>query len=389
MKPDRHARPATPRIAGGLVAAGLALALFVPGPARAQQDRPSPVQVARAEVRELAPSVRATGIVRSRAAADLAAAVGGRLQWVAEPGTVVKAGQQVARLDSRELSLARAEQAARVRRAEVNLVALDREVARLRASGSAVSRFNVDQAQSNRDLAEADLQVARAALAQTDDQLARSRLTAPFDGVVSDRVRRTGEEVARGDVIARIVNPDELEIRLFVPLRHVRAIQPGHVVDVTAERREFTATVSAIVPAGDPRTQSFEVLVKAPAVDGLLAAGNTVQVRLPLGTPQRSLSVPRDALIIRAEGLCHRQGRRPAASRARAGEGRRGGRRLDRRRRAAACRRPHRRTRRRDAARRREARHRRRVRGRDPQRDRGRRQAPGVRQRTAKRRAPL
>ena len=109
--------------------------------------------------------------------------------------------------------------------------------------------------------------------------------------------------MARGEVVARLVNPDELEMRLFVPLRHVRAIQPGHVVDVVAEGRPFTAAVSAIVPAGDPRTQSFEVLVKAPKVDGLLASGNTVQVRLPLGEPQRRLAVPRDALIIRAEGL--------------------------------------------------------------------------------------
>ena len=74
-------------------------------------------------------------------------------------------------------------------------------------------------------------------------------------------------------------------------------------VDVVTEQREFTARVSSIVPAGDPRSQSFEVLVKAPAVDGLLAAGNTVQVRLPLGEPQRRLSVPRDALVIRADGL--------------------------------------------------------------------------------------
>jgi RND family efflux transporter MFP subunit len=277
--------------------------LFVAAPATAQQDRPSPVQVARAEVRELAPSVNATGIVRSRAAADLAASVAGRLQWVAEPGTAVKAGAVVARLDTRELSLARAEQSARVKRAQVNLTSVDRELERLRASGNAVSRFNVDQAQSNRDLAEADLQVARALLAQTDDQLARSRLTAPFDGVVSDRVHRPGEEVARGEIVARLVNPDELEIRLFVPLRHVRAIHPGHVVDVVSDSRQFTAAVSSIVPAGDPRTQSFEVLVKAPNVEGLLASGNTVQVRLPLGEPQRRLSVPRDALIIRAEGL--------------------------------------------------------------------------------------
>jgi RND family efflux transporter MFP subunit len=267
------------------------------------QERPASVQISIAQVRKLAPTVHATGLVRARDAADLAAAVSGRLQWVAEPGTSVAAGQVVARLDVRELSLARAEQAARVNRAEVNLKSLARELERLRASGSAVSRVNVDQAQSNRDLAEADLDVARALLAQTDEQLARSRITAPFAGVVSDRVRRAGEEVARGDVLARLVNPDELEIRLFVPLRHVRAISAGHVVNVTSDQKRFTAAVSRIVPAGDPRTQSFEVLVKAPPVDGLLAPGNTVEVELPLGEPQRKLAVHRDALIIRADGL--------------------------------------------------------------------------------------
>lgn len=290
----------------GHVTMGLALALLVAAGgavATAQERPPASVQVAHAKVRDLAPTVHAAGIVRSRAAADLASSVAGRLQWVAEPGAVVAAGAVVARLDTRELALARAEQAARVNRAAVNLKALDRELERLRASGNAVSRFTVDQAQSNRDLAAADLEVARALLAQTDDQLGRSRLTAPFAGVVSDRVRRAGEEVARGEIVARLVNPDELEIRLFVPLRHVRAIQPGHVVNVTAEDRRFTAAVSRIVPAGDPRTQSFEVLVKAPPVEGLLAPGNTVQVELPLGEPQRKLAVPRDALIIRAEGL--------------------------------------------------------------------------------------
>jgi RND family efflux transporter MFP subunit len=283
------------------VALGSALALAAAtAPA---EERPASVQVAQAQLRELAPVVHATGLVRSREAADLASAVAGRLQWVAEPGASVAAGDIVARLETRELALGRAEQAARVTRAQVNLKSLERELERLRASGNAVSRFNVDQAASNRDLAAADLDVARALLAQTDDQLARSRLTAPFAGVVSERLRRVGEEVARGDIVARLVDPDELEIRLFVPLRYVRAIQPGHAVEVTSDQREFTATVSAIVPAGDTRSQSFEVLVKAPQVDGLLAPGNSVLVKLPLGTPQRKLAVPRDALIIRADGL--------------------------------------------------------------------------------------
>jgi RND family efflux transporter MFP subunit len=279
-----------------------ALGLLVSGTTRAQ-DRPASVQVARAQVRLLAPVVNAAGIVRSRSAADLAATVAGQLQWVAEAGTAVKEGDLVASLDTRELALVRAEQAARVTRARVNLEGLERELERLEASGAAVPRFNVDQARSNRDLAAADLQVARALLAQTEDQLSRSRITAPFAGVISERVRRAGEEVARGEIVARLVNPEELEIRLFVPLRHVRAVQPGQAVRVRDEQREFEARVRTIVPAGDARTQSFEVLVDAPPVAGLLAPGNSVQVELPLGRPERGLAVPRDAVVIRADGL--------------------------------------------------------------------------------------
>ena len=278
---------------------GLALAIS----AQAQQQRPAAVEITHAQVRELAPSVHATGLVQSRAAAALAAPLAGRLDRVAEPGTVVEANAIVAHVDVTELRLARAEQFARVARAEVNLQSLEREVERARAGGTAVSRVQIDQAQSNRDLAAADLDVARATLAQTDEQLVRSELRAPFAGVVSERVKRVGEEVQRGEVVARVVNPDELEIRLFVPLRHVRAIRAGDVVNVTADGKPFTATVSAIVPAGDARSQSFEVLVQAPAVDGLLAPGNTVDVELPLGTPQEQLAVPRDALVIRAEGV--------------------------------------------------------------------------------------
>jgi RND family efflux transporter MFP subunit len=278
------------------------LSLALAFSAQAQQ-RPAAVEITHAQMRELSPSVRATGVVQSRAAADLAAAVAGRIQSVADPGTTVQANDIVARLDVTDVKLVRAEQAARVTRAEVSLQSLDRELERLKASGSAVSRVQLDTAQSTRDLAAADLEVARATLAQTDEQLAHSELHAPFAGVVSERVKRVGEEVARGDVVARLVNPDELEIRLFVPLRHVRAVRAGDVVNVTAEGHPFTAKVRAIVPAGDARSQSFEVLVSAPAVDGLLAPGNTVDVELPLGTPQQQIAVPRDALVIRAEGV--------------------------------------------------------------------------------------
>ncbi len=272
-------------------------------PALAQEPKAAAVQVAKAEMKNLAPSVTTTGQVRSRAGADLSAGVAGRLAWVAEPGTHVAKGQAVARMDLDELRLQRAEQAARVTRGELALRSAQREVDRLRAAGDAVSRAQFNQAEDARDLAKADVDVARATLRQTEERLSRTELRAPFAGVVSERLKREGEEVARGDIVARVADPEHLEVRLFLPLRHVRAIAAGDRVQIEVAEHHATASIRQIVPVGDARSQSFEALIDVPRMDPPLAAGSSVRVELPLQAPQQALAVPRDAVIIRADGL--------------------------------------------------------------------------------------
>jgi len=264
---------------------------------------PAAVETAPVEKRELAPRVTVTGQVRSRASADLAVAVAGTLAWVAEPGTRVGKNGVVARLDTDELQLQKIEQEARVKRGVISQAQLAREADRLKALGTAVSRIQLEQAESARDLAAADLEIARATLRQIEERLSRAELRTPFPGVVAERLKRAGEEVNRGEIVARLLDPETLEVRLFLPLRHVRAIKPGDRVKVKVDGTEGTARVRAIVPAGDPRSQSFEVLVDLPAARNKLTSGSVVQVELPLGDPQALLAVPRDALIIRADGL--------------------------------------------------------------------------------------
>jgi RND family efflux transporter MFP subunit len=269
----------------------------------AQQAPPPPaVEVTPAEMRRMSPSVTATGVVASRAGADIATAVEGQLHWVQEPGTFVETGDVIARMQVDELRLQRLEQAARETRSRVALAQANRELERLRASGNAVSRFQFDQAQSTRDLAAADLDIAKATLRQTDDRLAKAEIRAPFSGVISERVRNAGEELARGTIVARLFNTDELEIRLYLPLRHVRAIRAGSTVTVRAGEQRATAVVRAIVPVGDARSQSFEAMIDAPEMVSELAVGHSVQVDLPLSAAREALAVPRDALVIRTEG---------------------------------------------------------------------------------------
>lgn len=269
------------------------------------QERPAPaVETSKAEMRKLAPTVTAAGQVQSRSGADMAAGVAGQLEFVAEPGTRVAKGEVIARMDVAELRLQRAEQAARLTRGEVALKQAERELERLRASGNAVSRFQLDQAENTRDLARADLEIAGAALRQTDERLSRAELRAPFAGIVSERLKREGEEVNRGELVARLHDTEHLEIRLFLPLRHVRAIQPGSVVNVQVGGGDFAqARIRAIVPVGDPRSQSFETLIDAPQTATPLAVGHSVRVELPLESPKLALAVPRDAIVIRTEGM--------------------------------------------------------------------------------------
>jgi RND family efflux transporter MFP subunit len=293
-------------------ATSLLLALALPAVFAQGGPPPAAVRTAKAELRAIAPSVAVTGVVQSRAAADLAAPIAGRLLWVAEPGTPVKAGDVVARFDIEELQLQRAEQAARVSRGEVAVKAAAREAERLKAAGTAVARLALNQAEDARDLAASDLDIARVTLRQTQERLGRAVLRAPVAGVVAERIKRPGEEAQRGDVIARFADTGNLELRLFLPLRHVRAIAPGTVVAVTsASGATSRGTVRAVVPVGDARSQSFEALVDVASLEpqspmpptGInMTLGETLRVELPLEPSRNALVVPRDAVVIRTDG---------------------------------------------------------------------------------------
>jgi RND family efflux transporter MFP subunit len=294
----------TPYVALAAFSAGLGLCLLGSAPVLAVAQSPAaPVRVANAELRQLLPTVSVAGQVQSHSSADLAASVEGNLAWIADVGTTLKRGQVVARLDTAQLSLQRAELAARVTRAEIALKQAQREFERLGAAGDAITRDQLDQQENVRDLARSDLEIAKATQHELEERLSRMEFRAPFDGVVVERVKRAGEYAAIGDVVARLGGEGGLEIHLFLPLRHVRAIHPGGIVTVQIDDTQEHAPVKAIVPVGDARSQSFEVVLDAQELRPLPAVGTLVHAELPLGSSQQLLAVPRDALIIRAEGM--------------------------------------------------------------------------------------
>lgn len=267
-------------------------------------DDSVPVTVTNVIVEDVSPDVPAAGTVFSRNEAQITAGLAGRLAWVAEPGDHVKAGDPVARFDCEMLELRREEQSALAQREHISMSALARETERLEQLQVQLvaATTQVDRMRADRDLAQAELRIAKVRTQQIDTELKRCVATAPFSGVVTQRLRRAGEDVDRNAVLAAMTDTQNLEVRAQVPIRHLPRVSSGADARITLGELTLEGRVRKVVPAADALSQTFELRVDLPDdASHILAAGQMVSVRFSL-TGSAAVTVPRDSLVLREDG---------------------------------------------------------------------------------------
>ena len=282
-----------------------ALPLFMASPALAQQPPAPVVQIAYVSETEVTPTVAVPGTIYSRNDVQVTAGVAGQLTMVAEPGTLVEVGDAIASIDKEPLLLQRAEQEVLLERAEINTRQLNSQLRRQQElqGSSLVSEFELEQTEANRDLAVADAKLIKVRLRQIDDQIRRADVRAPFSGVITSRQHRTGEDVARGEVLAQMTDIVNMEVRAFVPLKHLPRTVVGDAIDVFATDTQFSGSIRSLVPTGDIRSQTFEARIDLPLdASAAWTVGQLVSVGIPIRTGKQTLAIPRDALVLRQEG---------------------------------------------------------------------------------------
>jgi len=272
-------------------------------PVLAQGPRATPVRVAVARIETMTTTTVVPGTVISRSDARVAAEVEGRLVQVSDIGTRLTAGEPVAVIEDTILKLRQQEAAASVDAEAARLEFLSSEEQRLTqlATNNNAARNSLEETRSQRKVAQSNLTVARVRLAQLDDQLRRTRIAAPFDGVIVERLRQAGEQVRSGDVVVRMVNPDALEIIARAPLDYLPFVSQQDPVSFSVAGQLDRGVVRTLVAVGDENTHLFEVRVDIPG--GRYPVGQTVRLTLPASAPREVLAVPRDALVLRPEGL--------------------------------------------------------------------------------------
>ena len=280
----------------------LTLCASIPVAAWSQMGGPALVKVAQASIKDIAPVTRVPGTVVSRNDARLSAEVPGRLTQVADVGTVVKAGDPVARIEDTTLLLQNAELLAQVTRAEARLRFLENEEKRFSqlAESNLAALTQLDQTRSDRDVARGDLEVARARLAQNADQLNRTKIAAPYDGIGVERLMTPGERVEEGGEVVRLVDQQNLEVIARAPLEYFSFIQVGQSLELSLGNANAVGIVRTVVAVGDEHTHQFELRLD---LDGSsFPVGQTLRIAIPTSGSREVLTVPRDALVLRPEG---------------------------------------------------------------------------------------
>jgi RND family efflux transporter MFP subunit len=271
-------------------------------PAAVETARTIPVRTATVEVKDLKETLSLTGTLDPRAEVIVVPEVSARLEQVLKnEGDRVSRGQLVAVLDAADFELARDRAKANLDVAEANRAHARAEKDRadnLLKTGGITDKDHL-AAQVAVQVAEAGHAQARSELAIAERQLGRSQIVAPIGGRIAKRQADAGTMVTAGTPLYTIVDDSVFEFRSAVASGDFGKVKVGEEVTVSVDALPGFSTqgeVNRIAPQVDPRSRSFEVIIRVPGrpqlVSGLFARAE-VKVRDVPG----SLTVPPSALL--------------------------------------------------------------------------------------------
>jgi len=201
-----------------------------------------------------------------------AEATGSIREVLVSKGDTVMAGDIIARFDivQNEADLNRAqEELVRAQREFDNAEAL---VGRGVATNDRLSQ------------ARATLASAQASVTSAQKAFENSEITAAFGGRVEALDVNTGEFVAAGSEIGRIVDNTPLTVTIQVPQQSLHNIVAGAKADVTfITGEELTGTVDFVGTSADAATRTFLAEITVENDDGAVPAGVSAQIRIPIG----------------------------------------------------------------------------------------------------------
>jgi multidrug efflux pump subunit AcrA (membrane-fusion protein) len=316
------------------------------------------VKVAKAEKGSIAAEVVAVGTIWPREKADVSAKVSAQIKKMALlKNKVVRAGEVIAVLESRDLQAQRAEAVAALNQARAEersvvtgtipktnaedqkaLLDAQAKVRTARATyerrrvlyeKGGISKKDVEASQlelttaedelrleqqtvslrsrslnpNDRALAAAKVAEAQQHLATLDAQLSYATIRSPITGIVTDQYQYEGEFASPGGKLVTIADTSTVIVKAPFADTVVAQLKTGDSVSVTptdTSAEEMKGQVTLLSRSSDPTNRTVEVWVTLANGNGLLRANGAAQVKVFANSKNEAIIVPSSAVTLEA-----------------------------------------------------------------------------------------
>lgn len=252
----------------------------------------------------LAQVVQLDGVVQPINQGTVASQTSGRIVGLnvdvndyVKKGTVlleISAVQQSASLDAAQAQLASAIAQDREAQAQV------KRYRQLFPKG-AISQDVMDSAEARARSASAAVKSAQAAVAQAKESLGYTNVTAPYDGVVTQRHVELGETVAPGTPLVSGFSIDKLRVETEIPQRYQPAVSDVAQFEVVSPQGErILPTQYSLFSYADPQSHTFKIRLNLPEDISTFVPGMWVKTEFHYGN-RDTILIPNSSVVRRAE----------------------------------------------------------------------------------------
>lgn len=249
---------------------------------------------------------------------ELHARVTGYLdKMLVDAGDVVKEGQLLAQLDVPELTfdLLNAQASERRAKADVDKAVATYEEARLaltrleaadKAQPNLIAKQDIDSARLRAQAAKAACSAfeethtaAEGSVKRFQTMLDFTRITAPFEGVITRRYSDPGALIQAGTSsgsmpLVRLSQVDLLRVAFPISVSYVAGVNDGDAAEILIPSlaKKITAKISRLSQKVETSTRTMEAQIDLPNPDGSLIAGVYATVTLKVGRKNNVLTLP-------------------------------------------------------------------------------------------------
>lgn len=233
-------------------------------------------------------------------------------RWLVDIGSVVKAGDLLAEVESPEVDQQYNQAVGRLQQAQANLKLAEITATRWKEmlDRNTVARQDSDQKQADLAVAKANVVAAEADVSRLQKLKDFEQITAPFDGIITQRNINIGDLIRASNIAGQkplfeLVDDKILRVYVNIPESVASRVQLGEEITLEITSQPGKSISGKLVRTADkidPQSRTLLVEIQVPNLDRKLLSGGYATVSVPIHTDHPALFLPVNTLLFRPKG---------------------------------------------------------------------------------------